>query len=268
MFPHVMIAIDFSPAWPLLEQRLIRLRSKGVKRVSLVHIISPKSATPPTKQNIEQLYAQLLVHAQPLNDLGLDIAYHVDAGKPSELLADYAEHHDVDLILIGCQGQGRWQEMLLGSTALNLAHLTRVPLWLEPVTNVKHGSSYTTVVLATDMSAAASKAEGLLHSLALHFQHRVAIIAESLLETDGYGFEEAQLHLTALAARIPKLDTVIVAGEFKQAIINEANAWHADLIIVGQQGHSRLRERLLGSTAKALLEGAACPVILVPSPHT
>ncbi|HAA44389.1 MAG: UspA domain-containing protein [Halomonas sp. 54_146] len=265
MFPHVVIAIDFSPAWPLLEQRLIRLRAKGVKRVSLVHIISPKSLPSATESDIQALQDRLQQQAEPLTELGLDTACYVDTGKPSEQLAAYADKLAADLILIGCQGHGRWQEMLLGSTALNLAHLTRIPLWLEPVAQGEHGDAYNTIVLATDMSPTASKAERLFQTLAPHYQHRVAIIAEQLLEADGYSIEAAQLHLTALAKRIPKLDAIVVPGEFKQVIIHEANAWQADVIIIGQQGHSRLHERLLGSTAQTLLEGAACPVILVPS---
>lgn len=265
MFAHVLIGVDFSRAWPLLQQRLMRLRAKGVKKVTLACSISPKEIPHPSPDDIQRLQQRLDAEGEPLKDIGLNVTCLVETGKPSERLAALAQQHSSDLILLGCQGQGLWQNMLLGSTAQRLAHLSSTPLWLEPINDVlSSGHDFTTLVLATDGSTAALAADRMFQALAPHYQNRVALMAEALLVGDGRGMEEAQLHLAALEKRVSKLDTEIVSGEARQALIEEAKAWKADLVIIGQQGHSRLKERLLGSTAQALLEGVNCPVLVVP----
>jgi nucleotide-binding universal stress UspA family protein len=265
MFAHVLIGVDFSHAWPLLQQRLMRLRAKGVKKVTLAYSLSPKEISHPSPDDIERFQQRLETEGKPLRDIGLSVTCLVETGKPSQRLAALAQHHSPDLILLGCQGQGRWQQMLLGSTAQRLAHLSDTPLWLEPINDALSSEhDFTTLVLATDGSPAALAADRMFQTLSPHYQNRVALMAEALLVADGRGMEEAQLHLAALEKRVPKLDTVIVSGEARQALIEEAKAWKADLMIIGQQGHNRLKERLLGSTAQALLEAVECPVLVVP----
>lgn len=47
-------------------------------------------------------------------------------------------------------------------------------------------------------------------------------------------------------------------------IISKATEWHAYVIFVGMKGEGRLREILMGSTTKALIEKAPCPVLAIP----
>jgi nucleotide-binding universal stress UspA family protein len=49
-----------------------------------------------------------------------------------------------------------------------------------------------------------------------------------------------------------------------RGIISKATEWHAYLIFVGMKGEGRLREILMGSTTKALIEKAPCPVLAIP----
>ncbi|XGA81218.1 universal stress protein [Halomonas sp. CH40] len=267
MFAHVLIGVDFSAAWPVLQQRLMRLRGKGVNTITLASIISPKEIANPTLSDRQQLQQRLENEAQPFRDIGLAVTCLIDAGKPSECLAAMAVAQQADVILCGSKGSGGFTERLLGSTIQRLSHLSQTPLWMEPINaayELRHG--YTTLILATDVSSSAVPAERLFEQLAEHFRNRVALISEALLYADGRGREVAELHLIALATRIPKLDSVIVSGQARKALIDEAKRWEADLLIIGQQGHSRFKERLLGNTAEALLEGIDCPVLVVPHP--
>ncbi|WP_425236492.1 universal stress protein [Ulvibacterium sp.] len=49
-----------------------------------------------------------------------------------------------------------------------------------------------------------------------------------------------------------------------RGIISKATEWHAYLIFVGMKGEGRLREILMGSTTKSLIEKAPCPVLAIP----
>jgi nucleotide-binding universal stress UspA family protein len=50
-------------------------------------------------------------------------------------------------------------------------------------------------------------------------------------------------------------------------IISRANQWHARLIIVGMRGENPIKELVMGSTTKKLIDKSPCPVLAVPAGH-
>lgn len=61
----------------------------------------------------------------------------------------------------------------------------------------------------------------------------------------------------------------LLEGVPKEAIIDEAEAWGADLIVVGANGYGAVRRFLLGSVSLAVALNAPCSVeIIRPSPLT
>jgi nucleotide-binding universal stress UspA family protein len=50
-------------------------------------------------------------------------------------------------------------------------------------------------------------------------------------------------------------------------IISKATDWHARMIIVGMKGENALKDFVMGSTAKKLIDKAPCPVLTVPTNH-
>jgi nucleotide-binding universal stress UspA family protein len=68
----------------------------------------------------------------------------------------------------------------------------------------------------------------------------------------------------------PDGTTEHVAGEFLQligepvaVILEQAQKLGADYIVIGSHGHSALRRLVLGSTARGVMAGARCPVMIV-----
>lgn len=53
-------------------------------------------------------------------------------------------------------------------------------------------------------------------------------------------------------------------GDATTAIIEAAQREHADVIVIGRRGRSRLAGLLLGSVSQKLVSLATCPVIVVP----
>lgn len=49
-----------------------------------------------------------------------------------------------------------------------------------------------------------------------------------------------------------------------KGIISVAKEWHAQIIITGVKGQNTLRELIMGSTTKRLIERAPCPVLAIP----
>ena len=50
-----------------------------------------------------------------------------------------------------------------------------------------------------------------------------------------------------------------------KGILSTAEEWHAQMIVVGTKGGSALREIIMGSTTKQLIEVAPCPVMAIPA---
>jgi len=52
-------------------------------------------------------------------------------------------------------------------------------------------------------------------------------------------------------------------GDPKSVIIDEADEWGADLIVVGSHGHTGIKKWLLGSVAQSVVSHAPCSVYVV-----
>jgi nucleotide-binding universal stress UspA family protein len=68
-----------------------------------------------------------------------------------------------------------------------------------------------------------------------------------------------------LARRVPGLHVTprLLEGLPKEAIIDEAEQWGADLIIVGSNGYGAIKRFLLGSVSLAVVLNAPCSVEIV-----
>jgi nucleotide-binding universal stress UspA family protein len=63
-----------------------------------------------------------------------------------------------------------------------------------------------------------------------------------------------------------KVSTKVVGGSPKQAILDEAEAFKADLIVLGSHGGGRIERFLLGSVSLAVVTHAKCSVEIVRRP--
>jgi nucleotide-binding universal stress UspA family protein len=61
---------------------------------------------------------------------------------------------------------------------------------------------------------------------------------------------------------VPGVDGVVAEGDVPRAIQKEAGDFAADLVVLGNRGHSRLDEVLVGSTARDVLRQARADVLL------
>ena len=62
------------------------------------------------------------------------------------------------------------------------------------------------------------------------------------------------------------VSTALLRGVPKHAIIEEAERWGADLIVVGSHGYGALERFLLGSVSQSIAHHAKCSVEIVRSP--
>ena len=65
-----------------------------------------------------------------LASAGIAFDAHVLSGNPAEVITDFSREHHCDLIVMGTRGMGTIKNLLLGSVASKVIHLTEKPLLL------------------------------------------------------------------------------------------------------------------------------------------
>ena len=78
----------------------------------------------------EQGMAALKPARAALDAAALPYQYHISIGTPAEAIARYANEQAVDQIVMGRQGQGGLQSLLLGSVVNKVLHLAECPVLL------------------------------------------------------------------------------------------------------------------------------------------
>ncbi len=148
----------------------------------------------------------------------------------------------------------------------------------------------TRILLATDFSDASEEAQKQAHALAVR-DHAVLGLCHVMPDTLGQAAQippwlVSQLPNTveigakareALERRatslmtggIAKVETFLDEGEAYAAIAKRAEAFGADLLVVGSHGRTGIRRVVLGSVAEKVVRHSPCTVLVVrPSPET
>jgi nucleotide-binding universal stress UspA family protein len=71
-------------------------------------------------------------------------------------------------------------------------------------------------------------------------------------------------YLTDIYSTSNILFEVIINSSPSKGILEAVNDYNADFVVMGTKGESKLREVIMGSTTKKLIEDSPCPVISIP----
>lgn len=138
--------------------------------------------------------------------------------------------------------------------------------------------SIRTILVPTDFSASAEHALHVAHSLARDHGAKLVLITSPLppptplpnivydpgVESVGNTAHVKQ-ELARLAATITDLpvETQVIGGPPGPGIVQSAQGWNADLIVMGTHGRTGLARLLMGSVAEHVVRHATCPVLTI-----
>lgn len=77
--------------------------------------------------------------------------------------------------------------------------------------------------------------------------------------------DRLQLQAENMRAAAIKTTALLVQGPFSDTILNEARTLGVDMILIGSHGHGKLYQMLVGSVSEAVIRGATCPVLVIPT---
>jgi len=60
-----------------------------------------------------------------------------------------------------------------------------------------------------------------------------------------------------------KIESVVREGDARSVIVDEAQRWSADLVVLGSHGYTGIKRLLLGSIASSVVSNAPCSVEIV-----
>jgi len=223
-------------------------------------------------RHVEEGQERLGAWQTPVNQL-------VRIGHPVEVLAGLTGELEADLLIVGPRGRGQVASLLLGSVTQSLLGLSRCPVLVarQPVASPRH------VVLATDGSADAAMATAALTTFPMAAEpiiHVVTVVtpwvspyrdleptgSAALLEEEQRLAEGlARASIETLAAAGWQAEVEIRVGDPSSEIVEAAQAFGADLVVVGSRGRGAIRGLVLGSVSRRVAATAPCSVLVVPN---
>ncbi len=202
-------------------------------------------------------------------DLKVTVESHL--GAPVATLVDMSGRFDV--VVVGSRGLGGFKGMLLGSVSTGV-----VANALSSVVVVRgefdENDTVAPVVVGVDASPSGQAA--LAEAFAAAERCRCALVAvhawqapsarvtpEQAEEWQKSAAAELESHIAPLAERHPTVTVETVTYQDRPTAALLARAQTARLVVVGTRGRSEFTGMLLGSTSRALVQHAPCPVMVV-----
>jgi nucleotide-binding universal stress UspA family protein len=220
--------------------------------------------------------------SQRLKRPGLRVQEVVLRGRPATAIVDRARDMGADLVVLGSRGHGTIESMLLGSVSAEVVDHSPGPVL------VARGRRIERVVLGWDGSSCAIRTADLLTAWPIFAGSCVRVVSVADVEIPWWtGFPEAgspevmPIYIEATEASHRQHDELAQAmvarlqaggltaepdrrdGDAATEILAAANAFNADLILIGTHGRTGLKRAVLGSVARNVLQHAMCSVLVI-----
>ncbi len=203
---------------------------------------------------------------------------HADAAQP---ILEYADDHQIDLIVMAPSGYSQDGRFTLGSTAEKVIRLAPCPVLTSGLRGLYRPGVLRRILVPTDFSAASSSALEWARVLAKQTQAHLTVLhvveppefsvrgSEAVLwqgRPPHVAYAELeQFYRSAKGPDVPHLLSVM-RGRAADRIADLANRDQIDLIVQGSQGRTGTEYALLGSVAEVVVRLAPCPVLTVKAP--
>lgn len=276
--PCILAATDFSPAADCAVHRAAMAARQLGATLHVLHVIYPLNLYP--GQNID---ATALDHTARdgavfrLDRLarGLAEQYRIRThaawrfGLAHTQIADYGREVAAELVVTGARGENSIRRRYLGSTPMRLLRVRSGPLLVVRRPHWRYGRVLAAVDFSTDSNLAVGWARRLagdapldiLHVLEPEFDRRLPLPARQAANVDIRRIAAGLMD--ALLENLPGENVGhIETGYVPTRVLELAQRWRSDLVVVGRHGHGGLEAFLLGSVSKDVVQSAECDVLV------
>lgn len=247
----------------------------------------------------EELHDQQIAHAKKVlqsssgrlsDHFSSTIREELLSGHAADEIAKLAKEEQIDLVSIGARGMNGLERFLLGSTSERVLHRAPCSVLVahRPTTDRDTGPipERLKLLVAFDGSPAAREAVEMLarHPLSdtveialLYVHSLVTSFRADILQRCSQQWQQeeaaARAALDTAARRLEAVGaktvsvTVHEAADVAAEILNVAETWNADIVLVGDTGKSSVDRFLMGSVCKRLTRHALCGVWVTRPKH-
>ena len=238
----------------------------------------------PPQELYDDLQNECLRKIADARDIALEVApdikigHTVAEGSPIDMLLDLSK--ESTMIVMGSRGLGGLSGMVLGSVSAAVVSHASCPVVVVRDDNaVTEDTKYGPVVVGVDGSEVSVKAtqvafeEAQARDAELIAVHTYmdnsspaagAIVTEDQLQqVDQQRAKKLEDALSSFSAEFPDVAVrkVVTRDRPVRALVEQAQG--AQLLITGSHGRGGFKGMLLGSTSRALLQAAPCPMMVV-----
>jgi len=297
---HVMCPTDFSESAASAFAESVRLARWFGARITVLHVIPPALLTAvdmgylPKSIDIgdaarKTQLDELRRFVDATDHLGVRVESMCREGDPCTEIREATRRTGADLLVMGTHGRAGLEKLVLGSvTEAILTHppvpvLTlRGPLparkgLFEKVLCAADGSKWSAATIAFAIELAEEGAEHLTVLSVVEDLPETRAWARghfAVQEVDAFRDDLERTALAGLQQLIPdearvscRIEEHIRFGKADREILSVAAEEHANLIVLGNRGRGAVDRILFGSTARRVVRGATCPVVVVPASH-
>jgi nucleotide-binding universal stress UspA family protein len=283
-FDHILFPVDFSDHCRRLNSEVEWLASRFGSRVTLMHVFEIPTSWYGTGEvsliNTECIRTLAQSEEQRLKDYKLNLPEdHIQRviaeGGPAWNITDWANEHDVDLIMMGTRGLGEIRRFLMGSVAAKVIHDARCPVWTDAkmhATTDEQPHDYRNLVCAIDVTDEAIPLLRFADSLARQFGAKAHVVhgipeAETRpskyfdLDLHAYLVDSARVAIAKLQREAgTELPVTIKTSAIASGVSEVALERLADLIIIGRGKIDHIFGQLR-THAYQIIRDAPCPVL-------
>lgn len=293
MFQHALICTDLTDSMSRFARVIPGLAAGGLRRIVFFHNVPietersvpriDEEAIAASRQQLESLIANAPAEVQ--------VVVEVASGRPTDNILKLVKAHAIDIIFLGMPTRNLLAEKLFGSTTMELAERTPVPLMILRPQLV---STYTTEELTLrcrnlfrNLLIPYDGSRGAQH-LIESLQHQVNESSESVLESclllkvidEGMREElrgdtpikTAEAQLSAVGKVLNplgvKVETLVRTGEPLNEILSVAELYDISAIAACSGNINRLLGWSVPSLTRDILRQSWHPVLYFPKPKS
>ena len=204
-------------------------------------------------------------------DGGVRVYTHIQVGNPGAAITALAAEVGADLVMVGTTRRGRLAGALFGTTAQNVLRHASAPVLVLHEALPERLRVLLTTDLSTHSIAAHSRGLELISALAGPRAARLRTVrvvpAEAADRPTQATLREGWSELSAYLLDGWISEPCVRVGEPAREIMAEAEAWEADLLVLGTHARRGAARWLLGSVAETVLRSATGAVLAIPPRH-
>lgn len=281
-YRKILVAIDGSESSRNALLQAFRLAVDEKCWITVASIIPPYTGdldltiVGDVRTAIAKPYEDALKEAERLAETeGVLIKTVCEEGEAYERIVDLADGLNIDLMVMGRRGLGKFERAMVGSTTARVIGHSQRDVLVVPMHGVV---GWKNILIATDGSKYSRSAVDKAIDFAKAYGGRILVLSVVDVPTELYAeapqavesmIKKAKEYITdvkrqADVAGVPA-EIFVGEGDAAESIVKLAGERNADMIVVGSYGRTGLRRLLMGSVTEKVIGEASCPVLVVKS---